>query len=145
MIVLKQHARQDSHTDLCVWFIDCTKIRMCRPGDYNLYQKAMKSGHKQVHCLIYQTITTHYSSIFSLIGRMKSWRHGITILRQSVWNGILCEHLFTYVYYIYGDQAYLILSLCEDRLLEAFSVPRKWPATQEWVNSEAALSRTART
>jgi len=40
----------------CVGFVDCTKIRMCRPKG-STRQGACYSGHKRVHCLTYQTVT----------------------------------------------------------------------------------------
>lgn len=36
----------------CVGSINCTKIRMCRQGGQNYYQRAVYSGYKSVHRLI---------------------------------------------------------------------------------------------
>ena len=44
--------------DSCVRFIDCTKIKMNRPGGLGNMQHSFYSGHKRMHCLIYQTVTT---------------------------------------------------------------------------------------
>ena len=39
--------------DSCVGFIDCTKIRMARPGGPNRNQRSCYFGHKRFHCLVY--------------------------------------------------------------------------------------------
>lgn len=96
--------------DRCVGFIDCTRIRMCRPGGHNSYQRAVYSGHKRVHCLIYQTVTTPDGLMFSLYGPMEGRRHDMTLLRESNWNEVLSQCLFIdgEWFYIYGDAAYLL-------------------------------------
>lgn len=43
--------------DSCVGFIDVSKIRMCRSGGSNVMQRRVYSGHKRMHCLLYQTGT----------------------------------------------------------------------------------------
>ena len=80
--------------DRCVGFIDCTKIRMCRPSGHTSYQGSVYSGHKRVYCLIYQTITTPDGLMFSLYGPMDGRRHNLTLLRDSGWNDIWSECLF---------------------------------------------------
>lgn len=94
----------------CVGFIDCTKIRMCRPGGHNSYQRAVYSGHKRVHCLIYQTITTPDGLMFALYGPVEGRRHDLTLLRESRWSEVWQECLFIDGdwYYLYGDSAYLL-------------------------------------
>ena len=51
--------------DNCVGFIDCSKIQMSRPGGDGEAQRACYSGHKRMHCLVYQTITTPDGLIFT--------------------------------------------------------------------------------
>lgn len=94
----------------CVGFIDCTKIRMCRPGGTNVNQRSCYSGHKRVHCLSYQTLTTPDGLIFALHGPIVGHWHDLTLLRDSNWNLILDNCLFTsnQQYYINGDSAYQI-------------------------------------
>ena len=54
--------------DSCIGFIDCTKIKMMRPGGHGSGQRRCNSCHKRMHCLIYQTLTTPNGLIFSLYG-----------------------------------------------------------------------------
>lgn len=100
----------DSPLDSCVGFIDCTKIRICRPGGHNRNQRAVFSGHKRMHCLIYQTISTPDGLMFSLFGPLEGRRHDLTLLRQSDWEQILSNTLTIdgRQYYIFGDSAYLL-------------------------------------
>ena len=94
----------------CVCFIDCTKIRMCRPSGDNAYQRAVYSGHKRIHCLIYQTVTTPDGLMFGMYGPVEGRRHDLTLLRESGWNNVWSECLYIdgEWYYIYGDSAYLL-------------------------------------
>ena len=75
--------------DKCVAFIDCTKIRMQRPGGQNSNQISCYSGHKRMPCLSYQTLTTPDGLIFSLYGPEVGRRHDMTLLRGSGLNDIL--------------------------------------------------------
>ena len=50
--------------DSCVRFMDCTKIKMNRPSVHGSIQRSCYSGHKRMHCLICQTITTPDGLIF---------------------------------------------------------------------------------
>lgn len=94
----------------CVGFIDCTKIRMQRPGGTGANQRACYSGHKRVHCLIYQTLSTPDGLVFALHGPVEGRRHDLTLFRSSGWNTVLEESLSTPTrqFYIYGDQAYIL-------------------------------------
>ena len=69
--------------DSCVGFMDCTKIKMTRPGGHGSIQRSCYSGHKRMHCLIYQTITTPDGLIFSLYGPEVGRRYDVTLLRES--------------------------------------------------------------
>lgn len=99
-----------SPLEKCVGFIDCTRIRMCRPGGNNAVQRSVYSGHKRVHCLIYQSLTTPDGLMFSLFGPLEGRRHDMTLLRQSGWNEVLRDnlHIDGEWFYIYGDSAYLL-------------------------------------
>eukprot|EP00171_Calliarthron_tuberculosum_P021462 IDg21462t1 len=58
----------------CVGFIDGTKIRMCRPSGPGTLQRSVYSGHKRMHCLVYQTITTPDGLIFHMYGPVEGRR-----------------------------------------------------------------------
>lgn len=92
----------------CVAFIDCTKIRMARPGGRGSNQRSVYSGHKKMHCLSYQTITTPDGLIFALWGPEVGRRHDLTLLRKSGWEIKFIESLFldAVQYYVYCDSAY---------------------------------------
>lgn len=96
--------------DRCVGFIDCTKIRMERPGGINGLQRSCYSGHKRMCCLSYQTITTPDGLIFSLYGPEVGRRHDITLLRGSGINEALeaCLIIEEEQYYVFGDDAYIL-------------------------------------
>lgn len=96
--------------DKCVGFIDCTKIKMQRPGGSSQNQRCVYSGHKRFHCLIYQTMTTPDGLVFALYGPEEGRRHDLTLLRKSGWNERLQEALLIdgEYYYIYGDSAYML-------------------------------------
>lgn len=96
--------------DRCVGSIDCTKIRMQRPGAEHENQQSVYSGHKRMHCLIYQNLTTPDGLMFALYGPEVGRRHDLTLLRNSNWNEILHNSLLIEGnwYYIYGHAAYLM-------------------------------------
>ena len=73
----------------CVYgFIDGTKLQTCRikctdaTKDYNL-QKYIYSGHKRMHCLNYQVVTTPDGLALHFYGPLEGARHDITLLRES--------------------------------------------------------------
>lgn len=47
----------------CIWFVDCSKIRMNRPGGKCSRHRSGYNGRKSFNCLIYQTIKTPCSNI----------------------------------------------------------------------------------
>eukprot|EP00171_Calliarthron_tuberculosum_P002822 IDg2822t1 len=94
----------------CIGFIDCTKIRMQRPGGSNTNQRACYSGHKRFHCLNYQSLSTPDGLIFALYGPSVGRRHDLTLLRNSGWESLLQASLNieNRQFYIFGDSAYSI-------------------------------------
>ena len=96
--------------DSCVGFIDGTKIKICRPGGASSLQRACYSGHKRMHSLVYQTITTPDGLIFSLYGPQEGRRHDLTLFRQS--NIELAREEALVIdgrqFYIFGDAAYML-------------------------------------
>lgn len=96
--------------DSCVGFIDCTKIRMTRPGGHGSNQRSCYSGHKRMHCLIHQSLSTPDGLIYALYGPVEGRRHDLTVLRQSNWEDVMEGSLVIdgIQYYIYGDSAYLL-------------------------------------
>lgn len=67
--------------DSCVEFIDCTTIKICRPGDTNKSQRSVCSGNKRIHCIIYKNITTPDGLMFSIHGSDVGRRHDLTPFR----------------------------------------------------------------
>lgn len=83
----KAHAKAieeaGSSLDKCVGFINCTSIKMCRPGGNNSVQQSVYSGHKRVQFQIYQSLTTLDGFMFILFGPFEGLRPDKTLLRQS--------------------------------------------------------------
>lgn len=96
--------------DRCVGFLDCTKIRMTRPGGANVNQRSCYSGHKRMHCLMYMTITTPDGLMFALHGPVEGRRHDLTLMRQSGWEEVLADVLDIegVQYYVYADSAFTV-------------------------------------
>lgn len=67
----------------CFGFIDCKKIRIARPTGHGSLQRACYSGQMQMHCLIYQIISTPVGFMFCLYGDLERRRHGPIFLRLS--------------------------------------------------------------
>ena len=92
-----------------VWgFIDGTVRAICRPS---VHQKVAYNGHKRVHALKYQSVTTPDGLIVDLFGPVEGRRHDMFLLKQSN----LRERLRQYshnshgeIMSIYGDPAYSI-------------------------------------
>lgn len=97
--------------DKCIGFIDVTKIKMCRLSGENRYQRSCYSGHKRVHGLTYQTITTPDGLVFALWGPEVGRRYDLTLLRKSGWKAVLEDGLLIQgsQYHIYCDPAYLMM------------------------------------
>lgn len=96
--------------DNCVGFIDCTKIAMARPGGHGALQRASYSGHKRMHCLIYQTVTTPDGLMFYMYGPEVGRRHDMTLYRESRLGEVLETVLVIdgKQFCIFGDAAYLL-------------------------------------
>lgn len=90
-------------------FVDCTKINICRFGGNGSLQSSVYSWNKRMHWLVYQTITTPDSIIFSFYG-LERKRHDITLLRHSGIISRLQEFLIIdgMNCCIYGDKAYML-------------------------------------
>lgn len=85
---------------------------MTRPGGQGTLQCAWHSGHKRVHCLIYQAITTRDGLIFCLLGAEFGRRYDLTILCESGWEELWSDALDIEgdgrQFYLFGDSAYLL-------------------------------------
>ena len=94
----------------CVGFIDCTKIRMQRPGGHGTLQRSCFSGHKRFHCLFYQTLSTPDGLMFALYGPVVGRRHYLTLFHESGWEELFsnCLNVNGIQYYVFGDNAYLL-------------------------------------
>lgn len=93
----------------CVGFIDATKIRIARPSGH-VHQRTVYSGHKRIHCLSYQTVTTPDGLIFHLYGPVEGRQPDVFLypssgLDETVRNGLIVNGI---QYCIYGDQDYVI-------------------------------------
>lgn len=96
--------------DKCVGFIDGTNIKMARLGGSRTLQRATYSGHKRIHCLSYQTVTTPDGLIFHLYGPVEGRQPDRFLYRKSNLDAVLQESLSIEgeQHYIYGDQAYIL-------------------------------------
>lgn len=66
----------------CVDFIDCTKIKVTRPGRNGSLQHSSYSENKRMHCLMYQITTT--DGLMSYLYRPEvGGHHDVTLLCQS--------------------------------------------------------------
>lgn len=92
--------------DKCWGFIDGTVRSICRPGEN---QRLVFSGHKRVHGIKFQSITTPSGMIANLYGPIEGCRHDSGILRMSGVLNQLEQHMTGRdgsIYSLYGDQAY---------------------------------------
>lgn len=59
--------------DKCVDLIDGTKVRTSPPTGDALRRRAVFSGYERIHCLLFQTLTTHDGLIFHMNGPIERW------------------------------------------------------------------------
>ena len=100
--------RRKSGVEWQVWgFIDGTVRRICRPGHH---QRDYYNGHKRIHALKYQGVTTPDGIICSLHGPYEGRRHDAGLFARSGLLDQLREHLPLpgngQPYALYGDAAY---------------------------------------
>lgn len=90
-----------------VWgFLDGTINRVCRPVRH---QRLLFSGHKRVHCLKYQAVTTPCGLIANLFGPMEGRRHDMAMLDESDLLNQMQLHLTPPGhpdYVVFADQGY---------------------------------------
>ena len=129
--------------DSCICFIDCTKVKITRPGGHCSNQRSVYSGDKRLHCLSYQSITIPEGLIYHLYGPEVGRHHDLTLLRKSN----LLPQLETTLkigdrqFYLYGDSAYTLkpwiqvpfsklplsgVQLEFNRLMSTVRVPVEW-------------------
>jgi hypothetical protein len=92
--------------DKCIGFIDGTVRPMCRPS---YFQRLTYNGHKRVHALKFQSVTTPDGLIVDMYGPIEGRRHDVFLLNESGLRGRLQEvakGADGCSYYIYGDPAY---------------------------------------
>lgn len=94
----------------CVGFMDGTKVRIARPGGRSIVQRSCYSGHKRIHCLVFQTITTPDGLIFHLYGPVEGRRPDAYLYRESGVDLLLQQHLHIdgEQFYLYADKAYVV-------------------------------------
>ena len=90
-----------------VWgFVDGTVRPICRPG---IHQRQVYNGHKRVHALKFQSVSTADGIIVHLTGPWEGRRHDAYIFQQSKLEEQLRAHSFGpdgEPMHIYGDPAY---------------------------------------
>lgn len=113
--------------DHCVGFIDCTRIEMARPGGRGVLQRSTYSGHKRIHCLIYQTITTPDGLMFYMHGPEVGRRHDMTLYRESGIGAVLEQALVIdgKQYCIYGDAAYMLRPWLQTAFPRVLATPQQ--------------------
>jgi hypothetical protein len=89
----------------CIGFIDGTVRPICRPGKN---QKAVYNGHKRVHSLKYQSVTSPEGLIIHLFGPIEGARHDSFLLAESGLREKIELHccINSIQKYLYGDPAY---------------------------------------
>lgn len=94
----------------CVAYLDCTKMKVARPGGPNANQRALYSGHKRTWCFKFQTLSTPDGLIFNLFGPEDGRRHDLTLYSKSELDSTLEQNLMIggQRYYVYADQAYML-------------------------------------
>ncbi len=75
-----------------VGFIDGSEIRIARSGG-NVHQRAVYSGHKRMHCLSYQTITTPDGLIFHIYVPIEGTQQGAYLYRSCGLDTVLRDAL----------------------------------------------------
>ena len=80
---------------------------MCRP---TRNQREYYNGHKRVHALKFQSVTTPDGIIAHLFGPVPGRRHDMFLLRESRIKDLLEEHAVDQDghFYMYGDSAYTL-------------------------------------
>ena len=73
----------------CAGFIECIKIRMQRPGGSYSNQRSCYSGHKHVHCLICQTLSTPDEHTFHYTDQQKVGN--MILLSSTKVDGMKCR------------------------------------------------------
>lgn len=90
----------------CWGFIDGTVRPICRPQSH---QQLVFNGHKRVHGLKFQCITTPDGMIAHMFGPIEGRRHDAGLLRESGVEQQMQHHMTKAngeVYSVYGDPAY---------------------------------------
>ena len=90
----------------CWGFIDGTVRPICRPGQN---QRLVYNGHKRVHGLKFQSVSTPNGMIANLYGPMEGKRHDAGMLRESGLMDQLEQHMTmadSTIFSLYGDPAY---------------------------------------
>lgn len=94
----------------CVGFVDCTEIKMTKPGRHGSLQRYWYCGHKRPHCLICQKLITPDGLMFAVHGLEVRRRHDPTLYRESGWEYIFenALNLDGTQLGVFGDSAYLL-------------------------------------
>lgn len=92
----------------CIGYIDGTVIRIARPGGPDMLQRVVYNGHKRVHALKFQAVTTPDGLCLHLFGPEVGRRHDMFLYEQSHMDDMLEEVMVLdgRQFVIYGDSGY---------------------------------------
>lgn len=93
-----------------VVFMDGTKIQISLSGGCDALQSAVYSGHKHMHCFLYQTITTPDGLKFRMYGTLEGRRIDALLYRESQIDTAFegCLLIDGAQFYLYADRAYVL-------------------------------------
>ena len=108
---------------------------MCRP---TRNQREYYNGHKRIHAIKFQSVTTPDGIIIHLFGPVSGRRHDMFLLGESQIKDILEEHAVDQDghFYVYGDPAYTLSPV----LLAPYRNPR---GNQQTFNSRMSKIRSS--
>lgn len=72
-----------SALQICLGFMDGTKVSMTRPGGLNVIQNSCYSGHMSRPCLVYISVTTLDGLFLYLYGSEVGCHQNMTLHRQT--------------------------------------------------------------
>lgn len=135
-----EHINENAPLSNCIGFMDCTKMKIARPGGHNRNQRAMYTGHKRTWCIKWQTLSTPDGLIFHLWGPEDGRRHDSTLYCKSGIDSILEHGLLIQGrrFCVYADAAYTLRPWMQVAYPRAFATP-----SQQAYNTAMNASRTA--
>lgn len=99
------------HLQMCLDLSIALRSRCSgRRGTSHFNAEFTNNGQKQIHCMMYRTISTLGGLMFALYGQEAGSFHDLTLYYNSGWDQILEQALLINgrQYYIFGEKPYLI-------------------------------------